>query len=86
MSISNDTLQAMIQAYGGFELTDDEVALVRPELENYVKEVEKLRELDLSSVMSSRLIQAQQGGQARPPVDAGLAGRRALGRRRRHQH
>lgn len=64
MAISNETLQAMIQAYGGFELTDDEMNLVRPELENYAKEVEKLRELDLSGVMSSRLIQAKQGGQA----------------------
>ncbi len=61
MTISNETLQAMIQAYHGFELTDAELELVRPELENYVNEVEKLRELDLSSVMSSRLLQAQEG-------------------------
>ncbi len=61
MLISNDTLQSMIQAYGGFELTDDEMALVRPELENYLKEAEKLRELDLSSVMSSWLLRAEQG-------------------------
>ncbi|MEE9148781.1 MAG: hypothetical protein V3U27_15425 [Candidatus Tectomicrobia bacterium] len=61
MTISNETLQAMIQAYHGFELTDAELELVRPELENYVKEVEKLRELDLSSVMSSRLLRAQEG-------------------------
>lgn len=65
MSISNETLQAMIQAYHGFELTDDEMTRVRPELENYVREVEKLRELDLSSVMSSRLLQAQQGEQSK---------------------
>ena len=61
MTISNETLQAMIQAYHGFELTDAELELVRPELENYVQEVEKLRELDLSSVMSSRLLRAQEG-------------------------
>ena len=61
MTISNETLQAMIQAYHGFELTDAELELVRPELESYVKEVEKLRELDLSSVMSSRLLRAQEG-------------------------
>ena len=61
MTISNETLQAMSQAYHGFELTDAELELVRPELENYVKEVEKLQELDLSSVMSSRLLRAQEG-------------------------
>ena len=40
MSIPNETLQAMIRAYHGFALTDDELELVRPELESYLKEVE----------------------------------------------
>jgi hypothetical protein len=62
MTIPNETLQAMIRAYHGFELTDNELELVRPELENYLQEVEKLRELDLASVMSSRLLRAQEGG------------------------
>ncbi len=62
MSIPNETLQAMIRSYRGFALTDDELELVRPELENYLKEVEKLRDLDLASVMSGRLLQAQEGG------------------------
>jgi hypothetical protein len=61
MSIPNETLQAMIRAYHGFALTDDELALVRPELENYLQEVEKLRELDLANVMSARLLRAQEG-------------------------
>jgi hypothetical protein len=62
MTIPNETLQAMIRAYHGFELTDDELELVRPELESYLQEVEKLRELDLASVMSGRLLRAQEGG------------------------
>ena len=62
MTIPNETLQAMIRAYHGFDLTDDELELVRPELENYLQEVEKLRELDLASVMSGRLLRAQEGG------------------------
>ena len=62
MSIPNATLQAMIRSYHGFALTDDELELVRPELESYLKEVEKLRELDLASVMSGRLLRAQEGG------------------------
>ncbi|MEE9146886.1 MAG: hypothetical protein V3U27_05750 [Candidatus Tectomicrobia bacterium] len=61
MTIPNETLQAMIRSYYGFELTDEELDLVRPELDNYLKEVEQLRELDLSRVMSSRLLQAQEG-------------------------
>lgn len=61
MAIPNETLQAMIKSYRGFELTDDELERVRPELENYLNEVDKLRDLDLSSVMSSRLLRAQEG-------------------------
>ncbi len=64
MTISNETLQAMIQSFDGFELTDDELDQLRPELENYMNAVDKLRELDLSSQISSRLLRAQEGGEA----------------------
>ena len=60
MAIPNATLQAMIQAFNGFELTDEELERMRPELDNYIKEMENLRELDLANVMSSRLIRAQE--------------------------
>ena len=62
MAIQNDTLKAMIRDYHGLELTDEELELVRPTVENYLAEVEKLRDLDLSEVMSSRLIRADEGG------------------------
>jgi hypothetical protein len=64
MAISNDTLRKMIADFGGFELSDAELDLVRPELESYLTEVENLRGLDLSSVMSSRLLRAAEGGEA----------------------
>jgi len=63
MTIPNDVLKAMIRNYQGFDLTDEELDLVRPELDSYLVEIEKLRELDLSSVMSSRLLQAKEGGE-----------------------
>ena len=63
MTIPNETLQAMIRAYDGFRLSDEELERVRPELDTYLKEVEKLRDLDLANVMSSRLLRAQEGGQ-----------------------
>ena len=63
MTIPNATLQAMIQAYHGFELSEAEIELVRPELDHYCQEVEKLRALDLTDVLSSRLLRAQEGGQ-----------------------
>ena len=62
MSISTETLRAMIRDFKGLELSDEELELVRPELESYLAEVEKIRELDLASVMSSRLLRAKDGG------------------------
>lgn len=64
MPIPNATLQAMIQAYDGFPLTDAEIELVRPELDNYLKEAAQLRALDLADVLSGRLLRAQEGGDA----------------------
>jgi len=64
MAISKDTLKAMIRDFHGFELSDSEMDLILPELDAYLSELEKLRELDLSKVMSSRLIKADEGGQA----------------------
>ena len=64
MAISDETLQRMIAEFGGFELSEEELALVRPELESYLAEVENIRNLDLSAVMSSRLLRAAEGGDA----------------------
>ena len=63
MTIPNETLQAMMRAYHGFELSDAELELVRPELDNYLQELETLRTLDLSDVLSARLLRAQEGEQ-----------------------
>ena len=57
MSISNETLKAMIRDYNGLELSDEELELVRPELETYFNELEKLESLDLSDAFSGRLMQ-----------------------------
>ena len=62
MSIQDETLKAMIRDYHGFEMSDAELALIRPELEAYISEVEKLRGLDLSGIMSGRLLSADEGG------------------------
>ena len=56
MSILNETLKAMIRDYNGIELSDEELELVRPELESYFAELKKLEDLDLSDVFSSRLM------------------------------
>ena len=61
MAVPDDTLKAIIRDYRGFELTDDELDLVRPEVDSYLAELARLDDLDLSDVMSSRLIRMAAG-------------------------
>ena len=67
MGIPETTLKAMIRDYHLFDLSDAELELVRPELDSYMSAAGKLRELDLSSVMSGRLLRAKEGG--KPDVE-----------------
>jgi hypothetical protein len=64
MTLSVATLKAMIQEYHGIPLTDEEIERIRPELEAYLAAAEQLRELDLSDVLSARLLHADEGGQS----------------------
>ena len=64
MGISHETLKTMIRDYHGFELSDAELELVSPALDGYLAEVEKLRKLDLSGVVSARLLWADEGVQS----------------------
>ena len=61
MPISNETLKAMIRDFNGFEMTDAELELIRPEIDNYMAAVDSLRDLDLSNVMSGRLLKVDEG-------------------------
>ena len=63
MPVPDETLQAMIRDLKGFELTQDELDLIRPEIDNYLSELENLRDLDLSDVLSGRLLRMDEGGQ-----------------------
>ncbi len=64
MHITDETLRALIRDYQGFELTDEELALVRLEVDAYTREVEALGDLDLAAVPSGRLLRAQEGGES----------------------
>ena len=64
MPISNDTLRAMVRDYHLFDLSDEELELVLPELEAYLGEAERLRQTDLSGVLSGRLLRVEEGGGA----------------------
>ena len=62
MGISKETMQAIIRDYGGFELSDEELDLVQPEVDGYLEAMAGVAHLDLADVMSSRLLRAAEGG------------------------
>ena len=62
MGISKETMQAIIREYGGFELSDEELDLVQPEVDGYLEAMAEIADLDLANVMSSRLLRAAEGG------------------------
>ena len=62
MAISNETMRAMIRDYQGIELSDEELEMVRPEVDSYIEAMAELSGLSLSDVMSSRLLRAAEGG------------------------
>ena len=64
MTLSIATLKTMIHEYHGFDLSDEELERIRPELESYLAEAERLYELNLADVMSARLLHADEGGQS----------------------
>ena len=61
MAISKETMRAMIRDYQGIELSDDELDLVRPEVDSYIEAMAEIAGLELSGVMSSRLLRAAEG-------------------------
>jgi hypothetical protein len=70
MSVSDETLRAIIRDYNGFELSAEELELVRPEVDFYLEQLATLDDLNLSELMSGRLLRmpaadeskARQGG------------------------
>lgn len=62
MGISKETMQAIIREYGGFELSDEELDLVQPEVDGYLEAMAGIADLELADVMSSRLLRADEGG------------------------
>ena len=64
MPISNETLKAIIREFRGFDLSEAELEMIRPEIDNYLAAVESMDGLDLSDVMSSRLLKVDEGNSA----------------------
>ena len=64
MRVSDETLQGIIRDYNGFELSAEELELVRPEIDFYLAQLAVLDDLELSGVMSGRLLRMPSGDES----------------------
>ncbi len=71
MNVSDETLQAIIRDYNGFELSAEELELVRPEIDYYVEQLAILDGLDLSDTMSGRLLRMQSADELQASQQGG---------------
>ena len=60
--VTEDTLRAMLREFGGVEPTDEEMEAVLNSVNTYRQRAAPLGELDLATVLSGRLLHAQEGG------------------------
>ena len=60
--ITEDTLRAMLRDFGGVEPTEEEMERVLASVRNYQQRAEGLSDLDLATVLSGRLLHAEEGG------------------------
>lgn len=60
--VTEDTLRAMLREFGGVEPTDEEMERVLISVNTYLQRAQPLGDLDLSTVLSGRLLHAQEGG------------------------
>lgn len=61
MPVTKEMLRAMIETFGGLDMTDEELEMVLPQVQLYADQAAKLQELDLSEVFSGRLLRADEG-------------------------
>lgn len=64
MEVSKETLKAIAEEFHGIEISDDELDIVLPEVRGYVSAMRSLDDLDLSDVMSARLLKVKEGDES----------------------
>ncbi len=71
MSVSDETLQAIIREFNGFELSAEELELVRPEVDYYLEQLATLDDLNLSDAMSGRLLRMPSADESKARQEGG---------------
>jgi hypothetical protein len=63
MSVSKETLRAMIRDFGLIELSDEELDKVLPDVESQIATLKKIRVLALSGVPPARQLRPGEGSE-----------------------
>ena len=61
MPVTRELLRAMLDTFGGLEMSDEELDNVLPIVQGYADQAANLQELDLATVFSARLLRADEG-------------------------
>ena len=61
MQVTTDLLRAMLDTFGGLEMSDEELDNVLPLVQGYADQAANLQKLDLATVFSARLLRADEG-------------------------
>ncbi|MCZ6614738.1 MAG: hypothetical protein O6920_03005 [Chloroflexi bacterium] len=63
MSVSKDTLKAMIRDLGGVPMTEEQLDIVLPAVQAHVEAMATLDEVDLSEVLPGHIFRIQPDGE-----------------------
>lgn len=61
MRVTRELLRGMLEAFGGLEMSDEELDSVLPMVQMYADQSAELQEIDLADVVSARLLRADEG-------------------------
>ena len=59
MAVTKEVLKAMLEAYGGIPMSDEELEEAVKAVNGYLTQVETAKDVDTSAVYSGRVIQLQ---------------------------
>ena len=61
MQVTKESLRTMIETFGGLNMSDEELEQIVPQIQQYVDLSKQFDDFDLSEVLSTRLIRADEG-------------------------
>lgn len=64
MPVTKEVLKAMLEAYGGIPMSDEELEAAVSTVDGYLEQAETAKDADTSAVYSGRVIHLEHGDQS----------------------